>query len=69
MNYKGYRASVAFEEDSDVFFGRLVGIPDIIVFEAETIDELKAAFHEAVYDYLQHCEKIGKEPKSTIPES
>ncbi len=63
LEYKGYRASITFEADSDVFVGRLAGITDIITFEADTVDGLKSAFIEAVDDYLQHCEAIGKKPQ------
>ncbi len=63
LHHRGYRAKVTFEADSDVFVGRLVGITDIITFEADTVAELKTAFVEAVEDYLQHCKNIGKQPQ------
>ncbi len=63
LQYKGYRATVTFEADSDVFVGRLAGITDIITFEADTVSGLKSAFRDAVDDYLQHCEAIGKKPQ------
>ncbi len=65
LNYKGYSASVTFEADSDVFVGRLAGISDIITFEADNVEGLKSAFIEAVDDYLQHCETIGKRPQKS----
>lgn len=60
LTYKGYTASIEFEADSDVFVGRLAGISDIVVFEADTVKGLKIAFIEAVDDYLEHCENNGK---------
>ena len=41
LTYKGYYANIQFEADSDVFVGRLAGITDIIVFEADTVRDLK----------------------------
>ena len=60
LTYKGYYANIQFEADSDVFVGRLAGITDIVVFESDTVEGLKAAFIEAVDDYLAHCRRIGK---------
>lgn len=62
MSYKGYRARVEYDDDDGIFFGRIAGINDGIGFHAETVDNLRAAFHEAVDDYLETCAKVGKEP-------
>ncbi len=35
----------------------------MIGFHAQTVEELKLAFHEAVDDYVAACEKIGKTPQ------
>jgi predicted HicB family RNase H-like nuclease len=62
MIYKGYTARIDFDGDDRIFFGRLAGIRDIITFHGETVDELEAAFKEAVDDYLETCVKLGEEP-------
>ena len=62
MTYKGYTARIDFDGDDRIFFGRLAGIRDIITFHGETVDELEAAFKEAVDDYLETCVKLGEEP-------
>jgi len=62
MTYKGYTARIEFDGQDRVFFGRLAGIRDIITFHGETVDELEAAFKEAVEDYLATCAKLGEEP-------
>ncbi|MEO3998197.1 type II toxin-antitoxin system HicB family antitoxin [Mesorhizobium sp. CAU 1732] len=63
MSYKGYSATVAFDEDDEIFVGRIAGITDVVGFHAESVAELKAAFHEAVDDYAETCAKVGKEPQ------
>ena len=63
MTYKGYAAAVEFDADDDIFFGHLGGIDDIVGFHADTVAELKAAFREAVDDYIETCAKIGKTPE------
>ena len=63
MTYKGYAARVEFDPDDEIFFGHLAGINDIVGFHADTVSELKAAFREAVDDYVETCAKIGKAPQ------
>lgn len=63
MTYKGYEARVAYDDEDRLFFGHLDGIRDGIGFHADTLTELREAFHEAVEDYLEACAKIGKEPQ------
>ncbi len=62
LEYKGYFANVRFSAEDEVFFGKLVGINDLVSFEGDTVKALKAAFHEAVDDYLLTCEELGKQP-------
>lgn len=63
MTYQGFRARVAFDEEDEVFVGQIAGINDVISFHGETVLALKAAFHEAVDDYIAACRAIGKEPE------
>lgn len=66
LTYKGYWARVAFDEDDEVFTGRILGVNDIVGFHAETVAGLKKAFHEAVDDYLETCARLGKRPEKTF---
>lgn len=61
--YKGYAGSIEFDDEDVVFHGRVLGIRDIVTFEAESADELVKAFHESVDDYLAFCEERGQEPQ------
>ncbi len=63
MNYKGYSARVEYDDEDAIFTGRLAGIRDGIGFHAETVEDLRSAFQEAVEDYIETCAKIGKEPQ------
>ncbi|GBQ07278.1 type II toxin-antitoxin system HicB family antitoxin [Saccharibacter floricola] len=63
MRYKGYCARVEFSDEDDLFIGRLAGIRDIITFEGGTVADLRAAFQEAVDDYLETCAEMGKPPQ------
>ena len=65
LQYKSYYASVHFSSEDEVFFGKILGIDDLVNFEGASVKELKKAFHEAVDDYLETCKEIGKEPNKT----
>lgn len=62
MTYKGQIACILFDNRDDIFVGRLVGITDVVSFHGESVAELKAAFHQAVDDYIAACEKLGQTP-------
>lgn len=62
MKYKGFAGSVDFSLEDGVLFGKIECINDLVTFEASNLQELEAAFHESVDDYLETCELIGKEP-------
>ncbi|ANK83642.1 MAG: antitoxin HicB [Rhizobiales bacterium NRL2] len=63
MSYKGYSARIEYDDQDEIFFGRLAGIRDSVSFHADTVGDLKAAFHDAVDDYLETCARIGKTPQ------
>jgi predicted HicB family RNase H-like nuclease len=65
LQYKGYYASVHFSSQDEVFYGRILGINDLVNFEGASVKELKKAFHEAVEDYLETCHIVGKNPDKT----
>lgn len=62
MAYKGYSARVEYDDQDELFVGHIAGIDDVVGFHAETVADLKTAFHEAVDDYIETCAKVGKEP-------
>lgn len=63
MTYKGYAARIEYDDDDGILVGRIAGIRDGVGFHAETVEELREAFEEAVEDYLETCLKVGKEPQ------
>jgi predicted HicB family RNase H-like nuclease len=61
MTHKGYAARVEYSEEDGCLVGHVVGIRDIIGFHGESVAELRAAFEEAVDDYLETCAKLGRQ--------
>jgi predicted HicB family RNase H-like nuclease len=65
LTYKGFTAKVEFSADDNVFFGRLLGMTDIVTFHGETVEELKDSMRETVDFYVETCEKEGKKSKKS----
>jgi predicted HicB family RNase H-like nuclease len=65
LQYQQYYASVHFSTDDEVFYGRILGINDLVSFEGASVKDLKKSFKEAVEDYVETCKPIGKEPEKT----
>jgi len=63
MTYKGYAARIEYSDEDGCFIGHIAGIRDIVGFHAESVKELRAAFEEAVNDYLGTCERSGRAPQ------
>lgn len=63
MSYKGYAARIEYSDEDECFVGHIAGISDIIGFHGDSVMEIRAAFQEAVDDYLETCAKAGIPPK------
>jgi predicted HicB family RNase H-like nuclease len=63
MIYKGYSARIEYSEDDGCFVGHIVGIRDVVGFHGDSVEDLRAAFREAVDDYLETCAKIDRKPQ------
>ena len=63
MKYKGYKATIAYDEEDKIFVGEVFGVSDSLNFHGYSIDELETSFHDCIDNYLELCAKIGKEPQ------
>ena len=65
LRHKDFYGSAEYSADDECFCGKIIGTTDLITFEGDSIQGLKAAFMEAVEDYLALCKEVGKEPQKT----
>jgi predicted HicB family RNase H-like nuclease len=63
MQYKGYIASVEFDDAADIFHGEIINLRDVITFQGKSVEELRTAFQESVEDYLEFCHARNEEPE------
>lgn len=52
LKYKNFVGSVEFSEADGGFFGKILGIEDIVSYDGKTLEELEIEFREVVDDYL-----------------
>lgn len=62
MNYKGYRATVAYDDEAGIFHGEVIGTRDVITFEGTSVEQLRKEFRFSIDDYLAVCAERGRQP-------
>ncbi len=63
MTFKGYAARIEYSDEDRCFIGHIAGIRDVVGFHGESVAELRAAFEDAVDDYVATCAKLGRAPQ------
>ena len=64
LEYKGYKGTVEYSREDDCLFGKVVGLGnDLILYQGETIPELRLDFEAGVDSYINACISDGVEPK------
>ena len=64
LEYKGYKGSVEYSKADNCLCGKVLGMSkDLILYEGNTIDELRADFEAEVESYLAGCLADGVEPR------
>ena len=63
MIYKGYTATIEYDEEEEAFHGRVNNITDMVIFSGTSVDELKREMALAIEDYLALCVEKGIEPQ------
>jgi len=58
--YKGYTGTIEASIEDVCLHGKILFINDLITYEGNTVEEIKASFEEAVDHYLAYCEETGK---------
>ena len=62
MEYKGYQGSVEYSAEDNIHYGKVQFIKSLLMYEGETLDELKEMFHQVIDEYLQFCKENGIHP-------
>ncbi len=63
FQYKGYTGIAEVDDEAGVISGTVVGLRDVITFQAETVTMLRKSFEDSIDDYLEFCAGRGEEPE------
>jgi len=63
MDYKGYLATVEYDDEAGIFHGEVVNTRAVITFQGVSVDELHREMAASIEDYLAWCAERGKEPE------
>ena len=55
--YRGYKGRISYSPEDGCFFGEIQDIPDLILYDGESLEQLEMNFREAVDDYIDNAEK------------
>ena len=64
LEYKGYKGTVEYSKEDDCLVGKVIGMHnDLILYEGNTLSELKEDFIAAIESYIEGCIAEGKTPR------
>ena len=52
LESRGYRGSVNFSVTDTIWYGKIVGISNLVTYEADSYEELIEEFKDAVLEYM-----------------
>ena len=55
FEYRGYKGQINFSKEDGCFFGQISDIPDLILYEGDSLEQLEESFQEAVDDYIDNA--------------
>ena len=69
LEYKGYKGSVEYSKEDNCLFGKVQGMSKaLILYEGQTLDELRKDFEEGIDSYIEGCKADGIEPAKPYSE-
>ena len=59
LKYKNFLGKEIYDDEAKILHGEVVGINDVITFQAKDADTIEEEFKSSVDDYLAFCEEEG----------
>ena len=60
--YRGFNATACWDDDQERFYGQIKDTVEPITFFADDVLQLQIEFEDAVDEYLDICEELGRPP-------
>lgn len=58
IKYKDFIAAIEVDVETEMLYGRVLYIKDVVTFQAETVKQAKIEFTNSVEDYLEFCNDV-----------
>ena len=52
LESRGYKGTLSYSVTDNVYHGKIVGVDDLIIYEADSYEELVEEFKDAVLEYM-----------------
>ena len=62
IEYKGHKGCYEFDEEKQLFYGKVSDIEDVITFQGTSVSQVKESFEDAINEYIAWCKKYRNEP-------
>jgi predicted HicB family RNase H-like nuclease len=65
MRYKDYIGTIEYSDEDGCFYGKVLGVNSLIMFEGESVAQLKKSFRMMVDEYVKDCMEANIEPEKS----
>ena len=59
----GYRASIYYDADSEMYFGEVLDIQDVLCFNRKKLEDMPEGFRSCLDRYYAGCKQFGDIPE------
>lgn len=63
LTYKEFRGEYAYDEAADLYHGEVVGLADVVTFQARREEDMPRALADSVEDYLEFRAQVAAQNK------
>lgn len=61
LSYRGYKASVEIDEETEMLFGKVIGTKNVITFRSTSLEEAHLEMQISIEGYLTFCQELNEE--------
>jgi len=66
IEYRGYIGHFSFDENTNLFYGKVANTNDLITFQGKSLNETKQAFRDSIDEYIAWCKRFRKEKSKVL---
>lgn len=63
LESRGYKGTVSYSVNDGCYHGKIVGISDLVTYEADSYEELVEEFKDTVLEYMEYMDYIENRGK------